>query len=30
MKDAEIEDFSAGFNQPTWRSTRIDGARVPV
>jgi hypothetical protein len=32
MKDAEmeaeIEDFLKGFNQPTYRGTRVDGVRV--
>jgi hypothetical protein len=26
--NAEIEDFLEGFNQPTWRGTRINGVRV--
>jgi hypothetical protein len=28
MKDAEIEDFLEGFNQPTYRGMRINGVRV--
>jgi hypothetical protein len=27
---AEIEDFTEGFNQPTWRGMRVNGERVPV
>ena len=27
-KDAEIEDFLEGFNQPTYRGMRINGVRV--
>ena len=27
---AEIEDFLAHFNQPTYRGMRINGVRVPV
>ena len=26
--NAEIEDFLEGFNQPTWRGTRINGVWV--
>ena len=29
MKDAKIEDFLGGFNQPTYRAMRINGVRVP-
>ena len=25
---AEIEDFPEGFNQPTYRGTRVNGVRV--
>jgi hypothetical protein len=28
MKDAEIEDFLEGFNQPTYRGMRVNGVRV--
>jgi hypothetical protein len=28
MKDAEIEDFFEGFNQPTYRGMRVNGVRV--
>ena len=28
MKEAEIEDFLEGFNQPTYRGMRIHGVRV--
>jgi hypothetical protein len=28
MKDAEIEDFLEGFNQPTYRGMRVNGQRV--
>jgi hypothetical protein len=27
-RDAEIEDFIEGFNQPTYRGMRINGQRV--
>jgi hypothetical protein len=27
---AQIEDFIAGFNQPTYRGMRVNGERVPV
>jgi hypothetical protein len=27
---AKIEDFLEGFDQPTYRGMRINGARVPV
>jgi hypothetical protein len=27
-RDAEIEDFLEGFNQPTYRGMRINGVRV--
>jgi hypothetical protein len=30
MRDAEIEDFLEGFNQPTYRGVRINGERVPI
>jgi hypothetical protein len=30
MKDAEIEDFLEGFNQPTYRGMSINSQRVPV
>jgi hypothetical protein len=28
MKEAEIEDFLEGFNQPTHRGMRVNGQRV--
>jgi hypothetical protein len=28
IRDAEIEDFLEGFNQPTYRGMRINGVRV--
>jgi hypothetical protein len=28
MRDAEIEDFLEGFNQPTYRGMRVNGVRV--
>ena len=28
MRDAEIEDFIEGFNQPTYRGMRINGVQV--
>ena len=28
IRDAEIEDFLEGFNQPTYRGMRINGQRV--
>jgi hypothetical protein len=28
MKEAEIEDFLEGFNQPTYRGMRLNGVRV--
>jgi len=28
IKDAEIEDFIEGFNQPTYRGMRVNGQRV--
>jgi hypothetical protein len=28
MRDAEIEDFIEGFNQPTFRGMRVNGQRV--
>jgi hypothetical protein len=28
MKEAEIEDFLEGFNQPTYRGIRVDGVRA--
>jgi hypothetical protein len=28
MRDAEIEDFLEGFNQPTYRGMWVDGVRV--
>ena len=28
MKEAEIEDFLEGFNQPTYRGMRVNGVRV--
>jgi hypothetical protein len=28
MKDAEIEDFLEGFNQPTYHGMRVNGVRV--
>jgi hypothetical protein len=30
MKEAEIEDFLEGFNQPTYRGMRVNGQRAPV
>ncbi len=27
-KEAEIEDFLEGFNQPTYRGMRLNGVRV--
>ena len=29
-RDAEIEDFLEGFNQPTYRGMRVGGVRVAV
>jgi hypothetical protein len=28
ISDAAIEDFLEGFNQPTYRGTRVNGVRV--
>jgi len=28
IREAEIEDFIEGFNQPTYRGMRINGVRV--
>ena len=28
MKDAEIQDFLEGFNQPTYRGMRVNGQRI--
>jgi hypothetical protein len=28
IRDAEIEHFTEGFNQPTFRGIRVDGQRV--
>ena len=28
IRDAEIEDYLEGFNQPTYRGMRVNGVRV--